>query len=194
MNWMKKITAGSSGSEIAEAALVLPLMFTILLGIYWFGRAYNVYATLNFAARDAVRTGVAPTCAMCGGGPTGANSFPSLNVMAQVVQQDLQASQIDWTQVQPLLLANVDLPPGDTAYFSCNGTGGVSNCSLPSGGYPQICVLPNVYMDYVSADSDLQSCGISVSFQYPYQMSLPFTSLNMTRVMLKAQAQMAQEN
>lgn len=189
MNWMKKITAGSSGSEIAEAALVLPLMFTLLLGIYWFGRAYNVYATLNFAARDAVRTAVAPTCAMCIGG----NAFATPNAMAQVVLQDLQAANIDPTQVQPLPTANLDLPPGDPAFISCATGAGVPNCSVPSTG-PQICVFQNVYMDYVSADPDLQSCGVSVSFQYPYQMSLPFTSLNMTRFMLKAEAQMAQEN
>jgi hypothetical protein len=193
MNWMKKITAESSGSEIAEAALVLPLMFTILLGIYWFGRAYNVYATMNFAARDAARAGVAPSCAMCASGPTGANSFPNLIAMAQVVQQDLQASQIDWTQVQPLPTANLDLPPGDSAFISCASGAGVPNCSIPSSG-PQVCIFQNVYVDYVSADPDLQSCGVSVSFQYPYQVSLPFTSLNMTRILLKAEAQMAQEN
>jgi hypothetical protein len=187
MIWMKKITAGSSGSEIAEAALVLPLMFTILLGIYWFGRAYNVYATLNFAARDAVRTAVAPTCAMC----ASSNQFPSVNAMAQVVLQDLQASQIDPTQVQPLTTPN--LPPGDSAFIDCPSGAGVPNCSLPSSG-PQICVFQNVYVDHVAADPDLQSCGVSVSFYYPYQMQLPFTSLNMTRVNLKAQAQMAQEN
>ncbi len=38
--------------EIAEAAIVLPLMFTMLLGIYWFGRAYNVYSTITHAARE----------------------------------------------------------------------------------------------------------------------------------------------
>jgi TadE-like protein len=189
MNSMKKIIAGASGSEIAEAALVLPLMFTILLGIYWFGRAYNVYATLNFAARDAARSAVAPTCAMC----TSGNQFSSLNAIAAVVRQDLQASQIDPAQVQPLPTANLDLPPGDSAFISCASGAGIPNCSVPSSG-PQVCIFQNVYVDYVSADPDLQSCGVSVSFQYPYQVSLPFTSLNMTRINLKAEAQMAQEN
>ena len=38
---LKKIATGTTGSEIAEAALVLPIFFLIMLGIYWFGRAFN---------------------------------------------------------------------------------------------------------------------------------------------------------
>ena len=49
---LKKIASGSTGSEIAEAALVLPIFFMLMLGIYWFGRAFNVYATINHAARE----------------------------------------------------------------------------------------------------------------------------------------------
>jgi hypothetical protein len=121
------------------------------------------------------------------------NTFSSLNAIAAVVQQDLQASQIDPALIQPLPIANVDLPPGDSAFISCANGAGVPNCSVPGSG-PQVCIFQNVYVDYVSADPDLQSCGVSVSFQYPYQVSLPFTSLNMTRILLKAEAQMAQEN
>ena len=63
---LKKIATGTTGSEIAEAALVLPIFFLIMLGIYWFGRAFNTYATINHAAREGARVGVAQTCATCG--------------------------------------------------------------------------------------------------------------------------------
>jgi len=58
---LKKIATGTTGSEIAEAALVLPIFFLIMLGIYWFGRAFNTYATINHAAREGARVGVAQT-------------------------------------------------------------------------------------------------------------------------------------
>ena len=55
---LRKILTGSVGSEIAEAALVIPIFFMIMLGIYWFGRAFNTYATINHAAREGARVAV----------------------------------------------------------------------------------------------------------------------------------------
>ena len=40
-----------SGQEIAEAALVLPILFLILLAIFWFGRAFNIASTIERAAK-----------------------------------------------------------------------------------------------------------------------------------------------
>jgi hypothetical protein len=36
-------------------------------------------------------------------------------------------------------------------------------------------------------------CGVIVSFRYPYQFVLPFTSLNNQRIQLKAQVEMRGE-
>src|SRR2546428_13030499 len=66
MNCFRKIATDCRGQEIAEAALVLPLVFMLLLGIVWFGRAFNIYATLNRAAREAALAAASPTCATCG--------------------------------------------------------------------------------------------------------------------------------
>jgi hypothetical protein len=38
---------GTEAAEIAEAAVVLPLVFTLLLGIIWFGRAFNTFFLRN---------------------------------------------------------------------------------------------------------------------------------------------------
>src|SRR5271166_4397951 len=101
---LKKLASGTRGSEIAEAALVIPIFFMILLGIYWFGRAFNVYATINHAAREGARFGTAQTCATCGGLPGcggSANCSPSANQIARQVGQALQAAHLDPGQVQP---------------------------------------------------------------------------------------------
>ena len=43
------------GTEIAEMAVVLPLLFMLLMGIFWFGEAFRVYGTLTQAARAGAR-------------------------------------------------------------------------------------------------------------------------------------------
>ena len=62
MGRLKKVVVGVAGSEIAEAALVVPIFFMLMIGIYWFGRAFNVYSTINHAAREGARAATAQTC------------------------------------------------------------------------------------------------------------------------------------
>lgn len=182
MSRLKKIVSGTLGSEIAEAALVLPIFFLVLLGIYWFGRAFNTYATINHAAREGARLGVAQSCAMCTA--PGPNAQPTPNQIATQVAQALKASSLDPTQVTNL---------GATRN-ACGG--GTTTCQTPGAGQPQICVYYNVQLQpaaSLAAGSGAPGCGVSVQFQYPYQFYLPFTSLNMQKIMLNAGVQMAGE-
>jgi Flp pilus assembly protein TadG len=175
---LKKIASGSTGSEIAEAALVLPIFFMLMLGIYWFGRAFNTYATINHAAREGARVAVAQSCATCG---TPNTSLTTSQIAAQVAQS-LQASSLDPTQVQPVV----------AAHTTC---GTSLNCQT-SGSAPQIRVCYNVQLQpsaSLPAGSGAPACGVSVEFQYPYQFYLPFTSLNMQQIMLNAGVQMTGE-
>jgi len=59
------------GAEIAEAAVVLPVAFLILLGIIWFGRAFNVYSTIQQAAQQGAIAAARNSCASatCGDSP-----------------------------------------------------------------------------------------------------------------------------
>jgi len=186
MTRLKTITTETNGSEIAEAALVLPILFMLLLGIYWFGRAFNIYATINHAAREGARVAVAPQCATCAGGNPlcagGHNCFLTTDQIADQVTQALQASHLDPGQVTNL----------GTTRTACGG--GVSSCTLPTAGKPQMCVYYNVQLpNTLPAGSGAPACGIAVQFQYPYQFFLPFTSLNMQRIMLNAGVQMTGE-
>src|ERR1700687_5728378 len=61
----------TDGAEIAEAALVLPLVFMLLLGIIWFGRAFNIFSTITQAAQQGAITAARATCATC------ENAFPA---------------------------------------------------------------------------------------------------------------------
>src|SRR5260370_29718891 len=56
---------GEHGTELVEMAFVLPLLLTLLIGIFSRSRAYNIYETITRAAREGARVTVAPTCATC---------------------------------------------------------------------------------------------------------------------------------
>lgn len=54
------------GSDIVEAAFVLPMILTLLLGLVVLARGWNIYQTMTRAAREGVRRAVTTTCATCG--------------------------------------------------------------------------------------------------------------------------------
>lgn len=164
-----KLFQDTGASEIAEAALVLPLAFMMLLGIYWFGRAFNVYATINHAAREGARAAVAQTCATCG------NQAPSTGTVVGVVTQAMQASSVDPGQIQ---LFQPPPPNGAQCTATCTSSSNVTVCT-------------NLQLNPVGSAAPV--CGVSVSFQYPYQFALPFSSLNGQQILLKANVQMKGE-
>jgi len=171
-----KLLAGAVGSEIAEAALVLPIAFMVLLGIYWFGRAFNVYATINHAAREGARYAVAQSCASC------SNSAPTMNNIALQVGQAMQASGLDPN------LAITD----SVTHTACPV--GPSNTCAPNPGAPAIYYCNNVQLVAAPpSGSGGPVCGVSIDFEYPFQLSLPLSSLNGQQVNLTAHVQMRTE-
>ncbi len=89
--------ATTDGAEIAEAALVLPLVFMLLLGIVWFGRAFNIYSTIHAGGaagsdhRGALRH--APSCWQL--------LFPPIVTVDNAIDAVMQASSLDPTQIPP---------------------------------------------------------------------------------------------
>lgn len=49
------------GQSLAELALALPILMAIVIGIFEFGRAWNVRQTVTHAAREAARMAVIST-------------------------------------------------------------------------------------------------------------------------------------
>lgn len=172
----------AEGAEIAEAALVLPVVFMFLLGIVWFGRAFNIYSTITHAAQQGAITAARSSCATCGGAPSTWNStnFPGDITVDNAVYAVLQASSLDPAQIPvsanpSLLPCPPPAPPGGTCAATANN----------------IWVCREVVL---SGTSQPQQCGTVVSFQYPFQFYLPFTSLNLQGIVMTAQAQSRMEN
>jgi hypothetical protein len=96
-SWWNRLLGDAVGAEIAEAAVVLPLLFMLLFGIMWFARAFNIYTTVNRAARQGALAAVAHNCATCGNILRGSNAADIRN---NVVNPILVASHLDPGQVQ----------------------------------------------------------------------------------------------
>jgi hypothetical protein len=172
----------ADGAEIAEAALVLPLVFMLLLGIVWFGRAFNIYSTITQAAQQGAITAARASCATCGntfpvdGTVTGPNGTVSATVAAV-----MQASSIDPTQIP--VNSNPPSPP-----FCANPPGACATTS------DNITICRNAQLNPTAGNTQTPQCGVIVGFQYPFRFYLPFTSLNLQQVVLTAQAQSRMEN
>jgi len=173
-----RLIAETTGAEIAEAAAVLPLMFLILLGIFWFGQAFSIYGAINRAAHEGARAGSVDYCVTC----TGLSTFTQHAInAASAVNSALTQSQLDPSKTRnpvPALLFNV-----------CPGTSGPTSCNT---NVSNVCVQLPVQISNATAATG--ACGISVSFQYPYQFWLPFSSLNNQKIYLNASAQVRLES
>ena len=165
------------GAEIAEAAAVLPLMFMFLLGIFWFGQAFSIYGAITRAAQEGARAGAAPYCSTCATG-----NRPAQNA-ANAVQAVLIASNLDPTKAQ--------FPTTPPVLPSCIVGQGSTGCDGSASS--KVCVQTPVQLTSTVIGGAAGVCGISVTFQYPFQFWLPFTSLNKQQIFLPASARVRME-
>lgn len=172
-NW-RRLALRTDANEIAEAAAVLPLLFMVLIGIFWFGQAFRIYGTITRAAQEGARAAVAPACSTC----TSPISPPALSAY-NAISNVLQTARLD-----PLNLNKSTTAP---ALHSCIDGSAVACDGTPSN----ICVQENVRLSDKVTGSGV--CGVSVTFQYPYQFWLPFASLNQQRIQIPAAARVRQE-
>jgi len=163
----------ADGAEIAEAALVLPLVFMLLLGIVWFGRAFNIYSTIQQAAQQGAVTAARATCATC------SNTPPTDNMVDTATTAVMQASNLDLTQI----IANGPSP------LSCQNTATPAPCTTSTHN---ITICRQALLN--SAATPPLQCGTVVAFQYPFTFNFPGTSLNLQKIILSAQAQTRTEN
>ena len=105
------------GAELVETSLVIGLFFCLMVGVFEFGRAYNIYQNITNAAREGARFAVAP---QKGGGL----SYPTSDEVRAVIVNFLQSASISdpgSTNLQILLKQDV---------------GGVGPCDPSVSGSP----------------------------------------------------------
>lgn len=86
---LSKRAQGESGAELLEFAIIIPTLMMLLIGIFWFGRAYNTRQTVTRAAREGARFAIAPTCLSCG------NTIPTDTEIRAMIDSALVASHLD---------------------------------------------------------------------------------------------------
>ncbi len=176
-NTIRRLLFETRAAEIAEAAAVLPIMFMILLGIFWFGQAFSMYGAITRAAQEGARAGAAPACTTC----AALGNRPA-QVAATAVQNALIASKLDPNQaISPAT------PP---SLISC-----IDQSAAPcdNSASAKVCVQTPVQLSSTGSTPAAGVCGISVTFQYPFTFKLPFTSLNNQQVLLLASARVRME-
>jgi TadE-like protein len=166
----------TDGAEVAEAALVLPFVFMLLLGIIWFGRAFNIYSTITQAAQQGAITAARSSCVTCGN-KNSSDTTVDNSIAAVLEASSLEPEQISGSPTPGLLPCPPPAPPG----------GGCTQ-------HNKIWVCRTVQLNPTVGAGEPLQCGSAVSFQYPFQFYLPFTSLNMQKIVLSAQAQSRMEN
>jgi len=175
-----RLVCEDRATEIAEAAAVMPLMFMMLLGIFWFGQAFSIYGTITRAAQEGARAAAAaPSCTTCAGGSNAASNANAA-VQSVLTQAKLDPLKAQWPTTIPSLLScrtnsalGCDATQGKVCVQGTQGSVGVQLSSRALGG--------------------VGVCGVSVSFQYPFKFYLPFTGLNNQQIMLNATARVRSE-
>jgi len=107
-----------SGAELFEAALVLPILLMLLLGIVTFGRAYNTYQTITRAAREGAKAAVLTPCAdstYC----SGAKNYTADDIWNNFVDPALQSDNLDATKVTGKSIKYVQLDPNGSPAHVC---------------------------------------------------------------------------
>ena len=169
-------------AEIAELAVILPALFMLLFAIFWFGRAYTIYGAINHAARAGAQTAAVPAgCANCGALNTwSSTTLPDDTTVVEAVNDSLASANLDPNQAKPSIPTPTPKP--------CPVPEGI--CSTAKGGNFTIC--RNMQLNQGQTSPPV--CGVIVSFQYPYQFSLPFLPVSSQQILLKAQVEMRSED
>jgi Flp pilus assembly protein TadG len=164
------------GQEIAEAAIVLPILFLILLAIFWFGRAFNIVSTVERAARQGIRTATQRTCVLSCGDISSTDAQIATSVTSALQDDHLDPRNL--TPSSPPFACTATPAPSCTTFQNveiCRGaplTCGTSSCQSPPAG--------------CGADAAL---GTRVSFGYRFTSSLPIASLNAMTITGSAQSE-----
>jgi hypothetical protein len=175
---LRSVLREDAGQEIVEAAFVLPILFLIMLAIFWFARAFNISATLDRAAREGVKAASRASCAMCG------NAFQADSQVVAQITAVLNADRLQIASVQtysPAYACTASPAP------SCTTVQNVQICR----GVPLTCG------DVACQTPTPAGCGanpkLGVRVTFAYQSPSPLNIANLPAIVMHASAQSGAE-
>jgi hypothetical protein len=193
MRW-PNVLHSAEGQEIAEAAVVIPLLFVFVIAILWFGQAFSIYGTVTQAARAGARAAVAPACTTC----APLTTAQSVTIAVSAVTNVLSASNLNPSQIKAPSPIPTFCPCGSTS-SACTP---VNTCTAGTSA-SNVCVEPNVQLSYSTVSGNAAgagTCGTAVSFRYnyPFHFTLPCWpapchSFDLNTIYIPAEAEMRAE-
>src|SRR5262245_52237273 len=83
-----QIRAKEKGAELIEMAFVILLFVVLMVGVFEFGRGYNIYQNITNAAREGARFAVAPARG-------GTINFPNNSEVTNFINGFMQSANLD---------------------------------------------------------------------------------------------------
>lgn len=158
------------GAELLEFSLILGGLMALTLAIFSFARAYNVYQTVTRAAREGARMAVLPKSAYDQQGLGELAYTASMSACTNPPSTTNSPNTPIFNQyVKPALESSSLNPAGVQDYQECLG-----------------------WLDPPGTAAN--QCGVIVSFQYPYRLSIPFLGSKLGVIDIHAHVQMRDEN
>lgn len=117
---VRGVATSETGAEVLEFAFVVPMFLTLLIGVIWIGRAYNIYENVTRAAREGARYAVLPSSVAQG------------NTYADAPSASCKASTTAFTNYIEPVLRSDNLDPSLVSGY-CQKT------ALLENTYPQQC-------------------------------------------------------
>jgi Flp pilus assembly protein TadG len=115
------------GAELIEMAFVLLLFLVLMIGVFEFGRAYNIYQNITNAAREGARFAVAPQRG-------GTINYPNNSEVSGVISGFMRSSNLDPASATiNIQLNNQNIDPSCTP---CSAGSGCACGTRVSISYP----------------------------------------------------------
>jgi hypothetical protein len=199
VRWKSRLTrlwTDKGATELVEFAIVMPLLCMVLFGMFWFGRAFNIYETLTRAAREGAAYGARPSCALCANGGI-MGGFPTADQIASTVTPQLQAARISVNDLAVLPQPTPFACKTSNGFLDPNSPCPVSNnqqrapCDSSQGGRIWVCRCVNMKPNDNSGAPF--ECGVSVTMAYPWKFRFPFTGMDDVIYKIPATVQERQE-
>ena len=152
MGWFGRLRhRDDRGLALVEAAIVMPLLMMMTVGIWATARAWNIHNTLDHAAREAARFGATEVPWNDGPNTPTCGAATSEEAVRCIADQELQASAIAAADVTSICIEKADA--------------GNNPCGLGITGTPQVAVVlewQNYQLDFVffSIGIDMNASGI----------------------------------
>lgn len=143
-NWLRcRLSGRRKGQAIVEFALIVPIFLLLVLGVYEFGRAWNVYQVVTDAAREGARVAVI------------ANLTVTRDTVAKRINENLFRARLDTAAAVKTITG------------CCMATGSLAGSTTVSISYPYQLRWIQSMMGWTGAQASF-SMNTSVVFRNEY--------------------------